>query len=344
MRSLLILVVCLVTVLSVCTGVAAAESRTGQTIVVDEGETVNGLSATGGTIIVRGTVDGDLRAYGSNIRIAESGEVTGIVRAYGGTVQIDGMVKGNALAYGGSVTLGETGSVSRSFGAVAGSVTLAGTIGRDANVFAGRITLADTATIQGSLTYQGALIDEGGTVNQATQQVRELALAPPSGPLSILLTALLLLADLLLGAILLYAGPSFAATAAETATTDPLLTVTAGAAGCLIVGGLSLLFVVTIIGIPLAVGLLAVGLVLAWVATIYGRYIVGAWLLSVVDADNRYLALLIGVGLVALLSLVPFLGPAVRAGVFLVGAGIIVLTTRRLYDLVTTSRGGLTSI
>ncbi|WP_458209401.1 hypothetical protein [Haladaptatus sp. NG-SE-30] len=41
-------------------GIAAAESRAGGTIVVEEGETVKGLEAFGGTVIVRGTVDGDL--------------------------------------------------------------------------------------------------------------------------------------------------------------------------------------------------------------------------------------------------------------------------------------------
>lgn len=344
MRLTLVIGLCCLIILLSFTGVAAADSRAGGTIIVDEGETVNGLSATGGTVIIRGTVDGDLRVYGGDIRIAESGEVTGIVRAYGGTVKIDGIIGENALAYAGSVTLGETAEVSQSFGAVAGTVTIAGAVGGDANVFAGTITLAQTAIVQENLIYEGSLIDKGGTVNQATQQARELALVPPLGPLYIIFTALMFLADLLLGILLLYTGPQFATTAVKTATTEPLQTAGAGGVGCLTVGSLSVLFIITIVGIPLAIGLGLLGLVFAWVATVYGRYIVGEWLLGFVNVNNRYLALFVGVSLVALLRLIPFVGPVVRVGVFLLGAGIVVLAARRLYDLGTQSRGGLTNI
>jgi len=344
MRTVLVIGLALLTILSLFTGVAAAESRAGETIIVEQGETVDGLSATGNTIIIRGTVEGDLRAYGGNIRIEDTGEVTGIVRVYGGSVYIDGTVGGNSLAYAGSVTLGKTGSVSRSFGAFAGAVTIAGTVGGDAHVFAGRITLAQTAIIQDSLIYEGTLVNNEGTVNQAIQQTRDLALAPPLGPLSSIFTAVMFVANLFLGAILLYTGPKFADTAFETAVTEPLQTAGVGLIGCFIISVLIVLFVVTIVGIPLGIGLLLLGLILAWGAAVYGRYILGEWLLSFAGVENRYLALLTGASVVVLLRLVPYLGGAVRAGVFLFGAGVIMLAARRLYDLVTQTRGGLASI
>ena len=344
MRRTLSAALAVVLVLSMFTGVAAADTRAGGTVVIEEGETVNGLSATAGTVVIEGTVDGDLRAYGSNVRIAETGEVTGIVRAYGGDVQINGTVGENVLIYAGSATLGEPGTVDQSFGAVAGDVTIAGTVGSDANVFASEVTLAETATVEGDLTYEGELDDRGGTVGGVTQKTQELALLPPAGPLSIIFSVFMFFASLFLGSILLYLEPQFGDAAYETVTTEPLRTAGAGVAA---VGGVALamlLFVVTIIGIPVAVALLLVTIVLAWIAAIYGRYVVGAWLLSYTSRDSQYLALFVGVLLIGLLGIIPYLGFLVRAVVFLLGAGIVALAVLRLYDVVIESRGGLSNI
>jgi cytoskeletal protein CcmA (bactofilin family) len=344
MRRTLSAALAIVLVLSMFTGIAAADTRAGGTVVIEEGETVNGLSATAGTVVIEGTVDGDLRAYGSDVRIAETGEVTGIVRAYGGNVQINGTVGENVLIYAGSATLGETGTVDQSFGAVAGDVTIAGTVGSDANVFASEVTLAETATVEGDLTYEGELDDRGGTVGGVTQKTQELALLPPAGPLSIIFSVFMFFASLFLGSILLYLEPQFGDAAYETVTTEPLRTAGAGVAA---VGGVALamlLFVVTIIGIPVAVALLLVTIVLAWIAAIYGRYVVGAWLLSYTSRDSQYLALFVGVLLIGLLGIIPYLGFLVRAVVFLLGAGIVALAVLRLYDVVIESRGGLSNI
>ena len=344
MRRTLSAALAIVLVLSMFTGIAAADTRAGGTVVIEEGETVNGLSATAGTVVIEGTVNGDLRAYGSDVRIAETGEVTGIVRAYGGNVQINGTVGENVLIYAGSATLGEPGTVDQSFGAVAGDVTIAGTVGSDANVFASEVTLAETATVEGDLTYEGELDDRGGTVGGVTQKTQELALLPPAGPLSIIFSVFMFFASLFLGSILLYLEPQFGDAAYETVTTEPLRTAGAGVAA---VGGVALamlLFVVTIIGIPVAVALLLVTIVLAWIAAIYGRYVVGAWLLSYTSRDSRYLALFVGVLLIGLLGIIPYLGFLVRAVVFLLGAGIVALAVLRLYDVVIESRGGLSNI
>jgi len=344
MRRVLSAVLTVALVLSLFTGIVAADSRAGGTVVIEEGESVNGLSAVGGTIVIEGTVDGDLQAYGSNVRITENGEVTGIVRAYGSDVRIDGTVGGNVLAYAGSVTLGETGDIDNSFGAVAGDVTIAGAVGGDANVFAGEITLAETATVEGDLTYEGELDDRGGTVGGVTQKTQELALVPPAGPLSIVFSVFMFFASLLLGSILLYLGPRFADAAHETARAEPIRTAGAGVAA---VGGVAIaifLFAITVVGLPIAVAILLVTIVLSWIAAIYGRYVVGTWLLSYTSRDSRYLALFVGVLLVGLVGIIPYLGFLVRTVVFLLGAGIVALAVLRLYDLVVESRGGLSNI
>lgn len=334
----------LVVCLSLFVGVAAADNRVGGTVVVEAGETVDDVTAVGGTVVVEGTVDGDLSAYGGNVRIAESGEVTGIVRAYGGGVRIDGRVGGNVLAYGGSVTLGESGAVDRTFGAVGGGVTVDGTVGDDANVFARTVTLGPTATVEGDLTYEGSLEGDETAVEGVVQRTRDLALLPPVGATLAALSFFMFFANLLLGAVLLYAGPRFADSAYRTSVAEPLRTGGAGLAAVLAVGLTAALLSMTVVGIPLAVALLLLAVVGAWVAAVYGRYVVGEWLLSYTDLDNPYLALVVGAVVVAVVGLVPYLGSVLQTVVFLFGAGVVALGLLQLYDLVSGSRSGLADI
>lgn len=325
-------------------GVVAAETLVGGSVQVGPEETVGDTSATGATVVVEGTVDGDLRVYGGSVRIAEGGEVTGIVRAYGGSVAIDGSVGGNVLAYGGSVRVGETAAVGRSFGAVAGDVTLSGRVGGDASAIAGSVTLAETATVEGNLNHFGDLEDRGGTVEGAIQDGRDLALGPPTEILAAVVSAAFLIGDILLGLVLLRVAPRFADSATETARTEPVYTVGVGLAAA--IGSLLAVVVlaVTVVGLPLAVGVLLSVLVLGWVARVYGQYVVGAVVLSYTEYGSRSLALLVGVFGVTLLGLVPYVGALVSVIVFGVGAGVVVLGLSSLRRLASQRRGGLADI
>lgn len=333
-----------VLVVSLFTGLAAADTRVGGTVVVDADERVGDVSATGGTVIIEGTVDGDLRAYGGDVIIRDGGEVTGIVRAYGGDVRIDGAVQGNVLAYGGSVTLGEPGTVERSFGAVGSHVTIAGTVGGDANSIASTTTVGETAAVEGNLNHVGDLEDRGGTVGGVVQSADDLALGPPTEVIAAAFFAFMFVADLLLGAVLLWVSPRFADSATQTVRTEPLRTV---GVGLVTVVGVVLAIVglaVTVFGLPLAVALFMLAVVLAWVARVYGQYTLGAISLSFTTVENRYLALFAGVVGVTLLGLIPYLGALIELLVFLLGAGVVALGVRAAQRLIAENRGGLTDI
>lgn len=344
MRRPLVLLLAALLLVVLLSAPAAADTRVGGTVVIGPDETVGDISATGATVVVQGTVDGDLHAYGGDVRVVEGAEVTGIVRVYAGTVTIDGAVGENALANAGGVTVGEAATVDRSVGAVGGDVSLAGRVGGDATVLAGTVTLAETGSVEGDLTHRGTLDDEGGSVDGVTQGMGDLALLPPLGLLTTVLEVLLFVGTLLLGTALLAVAPRFADTAARTARVEPLRTAAVGlavtVAVCLAVGLLAL----TVVGLPLAVAGLALGAVLAWVAAVYGRYAVGDWVLSYAGVEHRPLALLVGVVGVALVGLLPYVGPGVQAAVFLLGVGVLALGLRRLYGLVSRNRGGLADI
>lgn len=310
-------------------------------------ETVEGdLTAMGGTVVVRGTVEGDLEAHAGTVVVTEGGRVEGKLRAYAGSVRIAGTVGRSALSYAGSVTLAEGGEVRGTFGAFAGDVTIEGAVGGDANVAGDTVTLGEIARVGGDLTYDGSLVDEGGRVDGATLASDDLALAPSIPFLGPLVSAYLLLADLLLGTLLLYVFPRFSWNAANTAASEPLRTGAAGLAALVAVPLALVALAVTVVGVPLALAGLALFLVGVWVATVYGRFAVGSWLLAYADVDNRWAALALGVALVAVLARlpVPYVGSLVRLGVLVVGAGVLVLGLRAVYEVVCDERRGLSAL
>lgn len=344
-RPLLVAIIaCTVAALGLASGVVAAETLVGGSVTIDADETVGDTSATGGTVVIDGTVDGDLRVYAGDVHLTETAEVTGIVRAYGGTATVDGSVDGNVLAYGGSVTVGPTADIDRSFGAVASDVRLGGRIGGDASVVAGSVTLAETALIEGNLNHVGELRVEGGTVEGAIQDGNDLALGPSPELFTTAFVVALFVGDLLLGAVLLRVAPRFADSAVETIRAEPVSTGAIGLAVVVGTIGAVAVLAVTIVGLPLAVGLLLSLLLLAWVARIYGQYAVGSLALSRTGYGNRYFALVVGVVGVTVLGIVPYLGTVVGIVVLGLGAGIVALGLRSLWRLTTEQQNGLARV
>lgn len=318
-----VLVLLLAAPLSV--GVAAADERAGGTIVVEEGETVDGLQATGGSVVVRGTVDGDLEAFAGSVDVAETGTVTGNLEGAAGSVRIAGTVEGNVDLAAGSVDVTQSGVVRGDLNAGAGSFTLAGTVDGNARVGAGSISLAPTAQVGGDFVYDGDVaVADGATVGGELREDPDLSVSPFGGFPSVanwLFTAYTLLLTLLVGAILLVAFPGTSATVAAGPTDRPLRALGAGFAALVGTPILVVLLFLTIIGIPL--GLLAIFLyvLLVLVGFVWGEYAVGAWLLSLADREHRWLALLVGVAAVALVGYVPVLGGIVEFLVLLFGLG-----------------------
>ncbi|QLH75796.1 polymer-forming cytoskeletal protein [Halosimplex rubrum] len=326
MRRIATVLVVLIVVLSVLPGVAAAATRTGGTVVVGADETVDeDLEAFGGTVVVRGTVNGDLQAFGGSVVV--EGTVTGDVEATAGSVQILGAVGGDLTAAGGAVDVGDGAQIDGTLEAGAGSVAVAGTVLGDARIGADSIRLGEGAQIGGDLVYDGdlaradgAVVDGAVTRDEGLNAGGQTDFAIPGA----VFTVYGVFVALLVGALLLLVFPGTAAAVADRATGDPLRTGGLGLLTAVAVPVVLAVVAITIVGIPLALaGGLAFGL-LVWLGTIYGRFVLGTWLLSLADAENRWAALLVGVLAVAILRLVPVVGALTRLAVFLLGFGALV--------------------
>lgn len=334
MRRVLAILVVLAVVASLPGAVAAqdGETRSGETVVIEEGETVGDLTAFAGTVVIQGTVDGDLEAFGGDVLV--EGEVTGNVDAFAGNVRVVGEVGGEVSAAAGNVVVAEGASVG-SLSAAAGNVAIEGRVAGDVDAAAGSVTLGPAATVEGDLTYGGELnrhpdAQVAGSVTEespgAPTPFGEVPTLPPwLGPLYWSLV------NLVLGAVLLAVFPRFSDRVAATARTEPARS---GGIGLLALVGIPValaLVAITVVGIPLTVAGAFVFVLLVWVASVYGRFAVGAWLLSLADAENRWAALVVGLLVVLVVSLIPFLGGLVEFLVLLVGLGALSLALYERY-------------
>lgn len=331
-RRLLVVVLTAVVVLGSLPGAALAQSESGVggTVVVAEGETVDEVSVVAGTVIVDGTVTGDVSALAGNVYVR--GDVGGDVSVATGNLEITGTVEGGVSAGAGNVLIGEDAVVGGAFEVGAGQVTIEGELAGDATIGAETIRLGDGASIAGDLRYDGAL--EGDTAAVAGDVIRDsrlgVDLAPTIQPLASWLFAVYaFVANLLLGAALLALFPRFSTGVADRVAADPLRTGAIGLAVFVGVPVVLLAIAITVIGIPISlVGAFAFALVV-WIAVVYGRFAVGAWLLSLVDVDDRWAALLVGLVVGAVLSQIPVLGGLLNLLIFLLGLGALAMG---LYD------------
>ncbi|ELZ15855.1 hypothetical protein C478_03934 [Natrinema thermotolerans DSM 11552] len=328
-----LLVAMLVTIVIIGIGpltvAAQSNGQTGGTVVVEEDETVDSLEAFGGSVVVRGTVTGDVSAVGGDVRIERTGEVGGDFETAGGSVTIAGTVDGDVDAGAGSLTITEDGTVGGTLTAGVGTATIDGTIEGDAEIGADTIRLGETASIAGDLRYDGDL--EGNTDAVAGEIEEDASLgvdvAPTIQPFaSWLFTAYAFAVNLLLGALLLGLFPRFSDGVADRVASSPLRSGLVGLAAFIGIPVLLIALAISIVGLPLAfVGGFAFALLL-WVGVIYGRFAIAAWVLSLVGLGNRWLALIVGLVAGALLSRlpVPIVGEVIGLVVLLLGLGGLV--------------------
>jgi hypothetical protein len=272
---------------------------TGGSIVVAATGVVDGdLSAIGGSVLVEGTVGGDAAVSAGSILVREGASVGGTLEAAAGSVRMDGQVAGDARLAGETVTVGPTAA-----------------IGGDLLYDAGTAAIAPGASVTGAVRAEAGVVDVGPEV------------APPAVPRGVG-AVYGLLANLVLGAALLVVVPRFTGAVTGVGTREALRS---GGVGFLALVGVPIALVlvaVTIVGIPLSLAGLVAFALLLWVAFVYGSLVAGTWLLSLLDREGRWLALVSGLVAVALVGLVPFVGGVVRFLVLLVGLGAFVLAVR----------------
>lgn len=317
------------------------------TVVVESDEMVDSIDTIAGSIVIQGTVTGDVSGVAGHVHVADGGQVDGSVEAAAGAVRIDGFVAGDVATGSGHFELTETGSVGGDVDIGAGYLTVDGQVDGDVRAGADRIALGPNTVVGGEFRYDAVTFEQdpaatvGGSLTQDSRIERGLMDMIPDitvpGWVGVVYG---LLANLLLGVILLAAFPGFSRRLSSRVADQPGVS---GGVGLLVLVGVPvvlILIAVTIIGIPLAL-LGSLGFVaVLWVAAVYGQFAVGAWTLGRTGRENKWLAL--GIGLVgfAILGAIPVVGGLFELIALLVGLGALALGLRDAYRRREAQRAG----
>lgn len=122
--------------------------KTGNTIIVESGETIDGnYYAAGNTINIRGTIKGDLVCAAQRLNV--SGKIKGDILSAGENIRISGAVDGNIRVAGTNLDL--TGTTSRNVMAFSNSLVLS----KNAGVGGDMLVVGGAADISGNI--QGSL-------------------------------------------------------------------------------------------------------------------------------------------------------------------------------------------
>ncbi|MBI2798488.1 polymer-forming cytoskeletal protein [Candidatus Saccharibacteria bacterium] len=318
--------------------------------------TVNGDTWLAGNIVrVKGTVNGNLYAVGSEVVV--EGNITGNAHLAGSKVTVKGTINGSLYAVGSQVTIDRlakvnggvvlAGSLVEDSGSVGGQayvygaeVNINGPIGGNTTIRSGQITLGDQAAINGGLRYdQNAKISIAND-KRITGSVTKLApAASKTNPLLDRLQGLIfgLLASLLLGLAIISILPGSTVAVANVIWDRPAPSFLAGLGFIIFVPIMFVLLLVIAIGLPLAV-VLAMGYVAVLIVSqVFVAVAIGRKVLKnpQFNFGQNINTLLIGLGILSIISLIPVLGAIVGFIVVCFGSGALTL---RAYERVLATR------
>jgi hypothetical protein len=294
------------------------------------GTTGGDYLGAGGKQTISGRIHGSLRAAGGEIHVAAT--VDRNTTIVGGNVELDSaaVITRNAYLIGGQVNV--KGTVQESLKAAGGSVTLNGVVGRDVDIAAGGLHLGPRAQIAGNLRYRvpagEVRIDPGARVSGTIT-----ALPVKKGPGTFHL--LWMFGFLVTGALVAALVPRFVAEAAQILRERPGRSALVGLGWIILVPCAIIIAAITLIGLPLALLMTAVYVVLVYL----GRVPLAVWLgQRVLGARARtgrqgaLLNFLVGGFIFLIVGIVPLVGSWAMAIVTVLGVGTLLLRAQALRE------------
>ncbi|MDE2817945.1 MAG: polymer-forming cytoskeletal protein [Chloroflexota bacterium] len=352
---------------------SAADFRTDTSITIGEGEVIDDdLYLLGTTLVINGTVNGDVFAAGTTVRI--NGTVNGNVSLAGESVTIDGTVSqgarvaandffmsgsvgqdllllGNTNAIGSSAVIGRDliltvssmtidGTIERRIAGVADMVTHNGSVGAEFDISVGDLIITDGASIGGDLTYRsekeaeiagGAEIG-GETTQEMAAETDDIDVGFSFDSIAFGVAGLIMTA--VYGTVLLLIFPRLSVTASNQLLENPLMSIGMGIVFLIVVPIVSILVMITVVGIPLGlIALLLYGIAL-FSAQVFVGLTIGRLILSFfADGKRRliqFFGLLIGLLILYGISFIPYVGPWAPLIVVILGLGGLMMAIGRL--------------
>lgn len=348
--------------------VLAFNVRSGDNVTVASGEVIDGdLYVAGGTIIIDGTINGDLIAAGRTIMVKGTvngniiaagetvdinGEVTHAVRVIGEILNIRGIIGRDLLVAGDKVSIASTAEIGSDLLLGAGTAHIDGLIKGDINSGVEHLTIASTASIQGKLTYiseNEANIQSGaqirGTITHKLPDIKErLVVGTHWLPVGERLVAGIriglwgkiigFLMTLVLGIVIVLLAPRRVKAVTESIRTRPWASLGWGAIILIFTPIAALIACITIIGLPLGL----ITLILYTIAICLTQLFIGLFIGQLIIGSSRGVesraalvgALVLGLAILSILRLIPYLGAVIWVATILFGLGAILVSGRKL--------------
>ncbi len=324
--------------------------------------TVVGDSFIAGNMLeISGTFGDDMNIVGGQVEL--SGEIADDLRMAGGTVVLDGKVGSDAFLAGGQVTITKDSVISdelyvgagmvRLFGTVngdvylgAGQAVVSGVINGDLTIEAEDISISDTAQINGNLIYKSnneikdlnkenisgtveytpiSEIDLSG-VGVNTGTVGGLAVgAGIVAQITGFIVGLLML--FIVGLAMVLIVPGFSDRTSKFFTGQIGWSLLYGLVAMIVLPVLSILIMITIIGLPLGIITLVLYFVGLYIAKVVAAMSVGSAIIGRKKKNLSILVLSLALGLFIyeLITMIPIVGGFINLVMVMVGYGAIML-------------------
>jgi len=323
----------------------AAEFKTSDNINIAKSETVrDDYYIAGNDITMDGTVMGDLFVAGGNVEIG--GNVLGSLYIMGGQVKVSGNIEKSAKIMAGSLEMSGnigtdlfvgSGSVDIEKEAIikgdshfaSGNVNIFGTTG-SIKASTENLSIKDGATVNGAVTYwsekdlsrgPGAVISGDIVKNEPPARNYDFSRMNASTVVtSILFT-------IIIGLILVWIFPKKSVAIMEMWRDKFGFNVLWGLLFIVLAPIVSVLLLITIIGIPIAIGLFLIFLIYMYLGKLVGIIALGNFILRSFNFKDKkiilWLSVITGAVLYGLISLIPVIGPLAKALIVLSGIGVL---------------------
>jgi len=304
------------------------------------------LITAGMSTIVDGEVRGSITSFVFDFKM--SGHSFNSVRAFAWRIDIDGRIERNLMAYGQNVVIGRQGWVEKDVDFSAGTITLQGRVGGDFKGEGGQVYISgqidgdvelksDDVVIQPSAIIGGRLstigkrepkIEPGAQILGETEHTLPEAKKPDTYDFSdFVVDAWSFLALALTGGVLLLLFRGF--TCGVTCYVESHLWKSLGLGFvffvCLPIAAIILM--ISLIGIPMGIMILAGWLLLFYLAKIFAGLMIGEWIRKKFQggkAPGRFWSLLLGLFILTFILHIPVFGVILKLGiVFLMFGGFV---------------------
>jgi cytoskeletal protein CcmA (bactofilin family) len=274
------------------------------------------MMAAGANVTVGGAVEDDLLAAGRSLRVSSGGTIGGDARAIAETIDMEGHIGGSLRA-------------------VARRITITGEIAGKADLLAERIVVTSEATIAGDLIYRSeteAEIAAGATIGGEVRRVEVDTSDIQSVGLAILGISLVIalvwaIATLILVAVVQLAFPGLMTASVGRLVASPWSHLGGGVVILLVATALAGGLLFSVLGIPLGLALLMATAILELLGLVAVGYCIGLFVSrrspSDVGHGGRVGWALVGVVIIGLVTLIPFLGAIVAGLAVAAGAGAV---------------------